>query len=135
MTESILKIKSFDFALKVIQIYKEIIKTHKEYVLSKQFLRSGTSTGALVREAEFAQSKADFITKFSIGLKEANETEYWLLLLEKSGYISQKTASKLISANKELTSILVASIKTAKASLKKQKINSSFFTFHFSLNL
>ena len=117
MAESILKIKSFDFALKVIQTYKEIIKTHKEYVLSKQFLRSGTSTGALVREAEFAQSKADFISKLSIGLKEANETEYWLLLLEKSGYISQKTAAELISANKELTSMLVASIKTAKKSL------------------
>jgi len=119
MTESILKIKSFDFALKVIQIYKEIIKTHKEYVLSKQLLRSGTSIGAMIRESEFAQSKADFISKLSIALKESNETEYWLLLLKESDYITQKTASELISANRELTSILVASIKTAKASLKK----------------
>ena len=119
MTESILKIKSFDFALKVIQTYKEIIKTHKEYVLSKQFLRSGTSIGAMVREAEFAQSKADFISKLSIGLKESNETEYWILLLQKSGYLLQKNAEKLLAENKELTSILVASIKTAKKSLNK----------------
>ncbi len=68
MTESILKIKSFDFALKVVQAYKEIINTHKEYVLSKQLLRSGTSIGAMIRESEFAQSKADFISKLSIGL-------------------------------------------------------------------
>jgi four helix bundle protein len=73
VTENILKIKSFDFALKVVQAYKEMIKAHKEYVLSKQFLRSGISTGAMVREAEFAQSKADFISKLSIGLKESNE--------------------------------------------------------------
>ncbi len=119
MTENILKIKSFDFALKVILAYKEIVNKHKEYVLSKQLLRSGTSIGAMIREAEFAQSKADFISKLSIGLKESNETEYWLLLLEESGYISQETAVKLISDNNELTSMLVASIKTAKASLKK----------------
>ncbi len=119
MSENILKMKSFNFALKVVQTYKEIIKTHKEYVLSKQFLRAGTSTGAMIREAEFAQSKADFISKLSIGLKESNETEYWLLLLEESGYISQETAAELISGNRELTSILVASIKTAKNSLKK----------------
>jgi len=69
----ILHDKSFDFALKVIAAYKEIVKSHKEYVLSKQLLKAGTSIGAMVRESEFAQSKADFISKLSIGLKEANE--------------------------------------------------------------
>ncbi len=90
VSENILKIKSFDFALKVIQTYKEIIKTHKEYVLSKQLLRSGTSIGAMIRESEFAQSKADFISKLSIGLKESNESEYWMQLLQKSGYLSSE---------------------------------------------
>ncbi len=119
MTENILKIKSFDFALKVIQAYKEIMKTHKEYVLSKQLLRSGTSIGAMIRESEFAQSKADFISKLSIGLKESNETEYWIQLLQKSGYLSNERVRELIEENREIISMLVASIKTAKASLKK----------------
>ena len=120
MRENILKEKSFEFALKVIQTYKEIVKDHKEYVLSKQFLKSGTSIGALVREAEFAQSKADFISKLSISLKESNETEYWILLLQKSNYIPLNFSSKLLSDNRELTSILVASIKTTKNSLKRK---------------
>ncbi len=118
--ENILKIKSFAFALKTIQTYKEIIKNHKEYVLSRQFLKSGTAIGALVREAEFAQSKLDFISKLSIALKESNETEYWILLLQKSDYITQVNANELLSQNRELTSILVASIKTTKNSLKKR---------------
>lgn len=116
MSENILKTKSFEFALKIIQSYKEIVKQHREYVLSKQILKSGTSVGALVRESEFAQSKADFISKLSIALKEANETEYWLLLLNKSGYISKILFESLFNENKEIVSILVASIKTAKNS-------------------
>ena len=68
--ENILKTKSFAFALKTIQTYKEIVKIHKEYVLSRQFLKAGTAIGALVREAEFAQSKLDFISKLSIALKQ-----------------------------------------------------------------
>ena len=119
MAGSILKTKSFDFALKVILTYKEIVKKHKEYVLSKQLLRSGTSIGAMIREAEYAQSKADFISKLSIGLKESNESEYWIQLLQKSGYLSSDRMAELIEENRELTSMLVASIKTAKASLKK----------------
>ena len=118
MSENILKDKSFEFALKVVKTYKEIVKNHKEYVLSKQFLKSGTAVGALVREAEFAQSKADFISKLSISLKESNETEYWILLLQKSNYITLNLSSKLLSDNSELISILVASIKTTKNSLK-----------------
>ena len=119
MSESILRLKSYAFALKVIHVYKQIIAEHKEYVLSKQFLKAGTSIGALVREAEFAQSKPDFISKLSISLKEANETDYWILLLRDSNYITFETANELLANDKELISMLVASIKTAKQSLGK----------------
>ena len=119
MIESILRQKSYDFALKVIHIYKQIIAEHREYVLSKQLLKAGTSIGAMVREAEFAQSKADFISKLSISLKEANETDYWILLLRDSNYIIFETANDLLTEVKELISMLVASIKTAKQSLGK----------------
>jgi four helix bundle protein len=117
--ENVLKDKSFEFALRVVSFYKDIVNQHKEYVLSKQFLRSGTSVGALVREAEFAQSKADFISKLSIALKEANETEYWIILLEKSDYLSPNSANELLNMIKEIISILVASIKTTKKSISK----------------
>ena len=119
MRENILKNKSFNFALDVIKIYKQIIKQEREYVLSKQFLRSGTSVGALVREAEFAQSKADFISKLSIALKEANETEYWIELLVKSDYLDRNKAQNLLSTNKEIISMLVASVKTTKNTIGK----------------
>jgi four helix bundle protein len=76
MAESILRQKSYVFALKVINVYKQIVAEYKEYVLSKQFLKAGTSIGAMVLEAEFAQSKPDFVSKMSIALKESNETDY-----------------------------------------------------------
>jgi len=118
--ENILKTKSFAFSLKIIETYKEIVKNYKEYVLSKQLLKAGTSIGAMVRESEFAQSKADFISKLSIGLKESNEAEYWILLLQQSNYINEKTAKLLLDYNRELTSMLVASVKTTKKSLNKK---------------
>ena len=118
MAESILRQKSYVFALEVIKVYKQIVADHKEYVLSKQFLKAGTSIGALVREAEFAQSKPDFISKMSIALKESNETDYWVSLLRDSGFISIEIATELLVNNKELISMLVSSIKTAKQSLK-----------------
>jgi four helix bundle protein len=119
MRESILKQKTFDFALKVIRVYKEIIVEHKEYVLSKQFLKAGTAPGALVREAEYGQSKADFISKLSISLKEANECHYWTCLLRDSDFISKPTSLKLLAANEEILKMLTASIKTAKNNLQK----------------
>ena len=79
--ENIVKIKSFDFAIDIVNLYKDLTENKKEYVMSRQLLKSGTSIGANVREAEFAQSKLDFISKMSISLKEANETDYWLELL------------------------------------------------------
>ena len=87
---SLLKQKSYDFALRIIKLYKYLSDEQKEYILSKQVMRSGTAIGALVSEAEFAQSKADFINKLSIALKEANEAGYWLRLLKDSSYISNQ---------------------------------------------
>jgi four helix bundle protein len=119
MRESVLKQKTYDFALKVIRVYKQIIAEHKEYVLSRQFLKAGTAPGALVREAEYAQSKADFISKMSIALKEANECDYWINLLKDSDLISQNIAVELLAENLELIKMLTASINTAKTNLKK----------------
>jgi four helix bundle protein len=86
----------------------------KEYVLSKQVLRSGTAVGALIREAEFGQSRADFASKMGISLKEANETEYWLSLLKDTDFISESQFKGLQSNCKELIAMLVSTVKTSK---------------------
>ena len=117
MKQSILKDKSFAFALQVVRLSQELQQTQKEFVLSKQILRSGTAIGALVREGEFAQSKSDFINKLSIALKEANETEYWILLLQEAKLIQDEWAVSLQSECKEIIAMLVASVKTAKANV------------------
>ena len=98
--KNIIEEKSFDFALEIIKIVKVVQSNFNEYVLSKQVMRSGTAIGAMVREAEHAESKKDFIHKMSIGLKEANETRYWLDLLFKSNYIGKDEYAKL---NNEIT--------------------------------
>ena len=117
--DNLLAKKSYDFSISIIELYKDILKIKKEYVLSKQLLRSGTAIGALIHESEFAQSKPDFINKLSISLKEANETRYWLSLLNDTDYITNDQFSKLNNEVGALIVILVASIKTAKKSLKK----------------
>ena len=116
---NVLADKSYQFSISIIRLYQSITKEHKEYVLSKQVLRSGTSIGALIHESEFAQSKPDFINKLSISLKEANETKYWLSLLSDTDYITREQHSKLTSEVNELIAILVASIKTSKKSINK----------------
>ena len=115
MAENILKSKIYAFAIRVVKLYK-YLSSQKEYVLSKQILRSGTSVGALVSEAEFAQSKADFVSKLSIALKEANETLYWLSLLKDTLYIDEKMYQSISPDAEELVRLLVSSIKTAKKS-------------------
>ena len=115
MDKSILREKSFSFALRTIKLSKYLQNEHREYVLSKQILRSGTSIGALVREAQYAQSKADFLHKLTIALKEANETEYWLLLLFESNYIDEKMFNSIYPQIQELLKILISSTKTVKA--------------------
>ena len=115
MSENILKDKSYSFAIEIVKASEQIISQRKKYVLSRQLIRSGTSIGALIREAEFAQSKADFINKISISLKEANETLYWINLLKDTNYISEDLFISLSKNCRELISMLVASVKTAKA--------------------
>ena len=116
--ENILKEKSFSFALRVVKLARYLNGNQKEYVLSKQVLRSGTAIGALISEAEFAQSKPDFINKLSVGLKEANETYYWLKLLHDGEYISETMFNSIQPQTKELIKLLVTSIKTAKENTK-----------------
>ena len=91
------------------------LQQQKEFVLSRQLLRSGTAIGALIAESQFAQSKADFASKLQIALKEASETRYWIRLLRDSSYLTAEEADALISENEELISILVKSIRTSKA--------------------
>ena len=114
MKENILKSKSLAFAIRTVNLYKFLVAEHKEYVLSKQILRSGTSVGAMIREAEFGQSKPDFISKLSIAQKEINETIYWLELLKETKFISQEMFESLNIDAVELIKLITSSIKTAK---------------------
>jgi len=112
--DNIVMNKSYAFALRIIKLYKYLIADKKEYVLSKQVLRSGTSIGALVKEAEHAQSKADFINKMNVALKEANETEYWLMLLKDSDYMDEISFSSIHADISELIKLLASIVKTSK---------------------
>lgn len=114
MKENVVSDKSYAFALRIIKAYKFLSSEHREFILSKQLLRSGTAIGALVKEAEHAQSKADFINKMNIALKEANETEYWLMLLKDSNYIDEKSFQSISEENKELIRLLISIVKTSK---------------------
>lgn len=111
---NIVKDKSFAFAVRVVNLYKFLCAEKREFVLSKQLLRSGTAIGALVREAEQAESKADFIHKMAIALKEANETEYWLLLLRETNYLSTFETDSIIADNTELLRLLTSIITSTK---------------------
>ena len=113
MKESIIKDKSKDFALRIIKMYKYLTLSApiKEYVLSKQVLRSGTSVGANVKEALRGQSRPDFRAKMNIALKEACETEYWLELVFESDYIDESSYSSIINDNRELIKILTMIVK------------------------
>ena len=115
--DTILEEKSFLFATRIVKLSKYLSKEHKEYVLSKQILRSGTSIGALIRESKYAQSKADFLHKQMISLKEANETDYWLELLKSSNYISTQMYHSIKPDIVELLKLLIASTKTTKQRL------------------
>lgn len=112
--KNIVRDKSYAFALRIIKLHKYLVNNKKELVLSKQILRSGTSIGALIREAEHAQSKKDFINKMNIALKEANETEYWLMLLKDSDYINEKSFNSIHSECLELLKLLISIVKSPK---------------------
>lgn len=108
-----LREKSFAFALKIVDTYRELLKKH-EYVLSKQLMKSGTSIGANVEEALRAQSKNDFIAKLSIALKEACETMFWLKLVQHGEFLSTSDCKNLLTATHELIRLLTSIIKTSK---------------------
>ena len=115
MKESIIKDKTKSFALRIIKLYKylTLVSDMKEYVMSKQVLRSGTSIGANVKEALRGQSRADFRAKMNIALKEASETEYWLELLHESDYITEEQFQSIIADNIEIIKILTSIVKNA----------------------
>ena len=113
--------KSKAFAIRVVKMTQLLSERKKEFVLSKQILKSGTSIGANVRESKAAQSKPDFISKLSIALKESYETEYWLELIHETGYIGRKGYISMKNDLAELISMLSSSIQTSKRSLRKAK--------------
>ena len=114
MKHNVIKERSFSFAIEIVFLYKVLVEK-KEFVLSKQLLRSGTSIGANIRDAEHAQSKADFIHKLLIALKEANETEYWLDLLYETKYLSQIEFEDIKPKIIELLKLLTSIINTSKS--------------------
>lgn len=121
MNNSIIAEKSKAFAVRIVNVYKYLCSEKKEYVLSKQLLKSGTSIGANVKESLRAQSKADFIAKNCIAIKEASETEYWIELLYETDYLSYEEFNSLNNDNLELIKMLTAIINTAKENLENQK--------------
>ncbi|MFC4723303.1 four helix bundle protein [Geojedonia litorea] len=112
--DNVIKNKSFQFSIKVVELYKVLTVSEKEFVLSRQLLRSGTSIGANIRESEHAESKADFIHKLSIALKEASETEYWLDLLNETHYLKKSTYIELKVDINEILKLLISIIKSSK---------------------
>lgn len=121
MKKNIVAEKSIAFAIRIVKAYKFLITEHKEYVLSKQLLKSGTAIGALVRESEHAESKADFVHKMSIALKEANETNYWLFILKEADYLNENEYESIRNDCDELIRLLVSIVKTTKKSIQDAK--------------
>ena len=105
--------KSFEFAVRIVNLYKYLIREHKEYTLSKQLLRCGTSIGANVSEAQRGQSKADFVAKMNIARKEANETHYWLRLLYRTEFLSKTQFDSLEKDIQDILGILIAICRTS----------------------
>lgn len=112
--ESLIEEKTFAFAKRIVKAYQYFSVDKKEFVLSKQLLRSGTSVGAMVQEAKFAQSKADFIGKLSIALKEANEAKYWIRLLYETDYMDKSMYDSIYGDVKEIVALLVSIVRTSK---------------------
>ena len=112
--DNIILSKSKAFAVRIVRLYQYLCNDKKEFVLSKQLLRSGTSIGANVKEAVRGQSKPDFISKMSIALKEASETEYWLELLHETDFLDETQFQSIYTDNQELLKILTSIIKSSK---------------------
>jgi four helix bundle protein len=114
MKKSVVRVKSYFFAIRIVKLCKFLADEKKEYVISRQILKSGTSVGALVRESEQAESKADFVHKLSIALKEIKETEYWLNILKDTGYIDDTMFTSMNNDCIDLIKLLTSIIKTSK---------------------
>ena len=117
MSRSIVKEKSFDFAIRIVKLYKYLMDEKKEFVLSKQILRSGTSIGANINEAQQGQSKKDFLMKMNIALKECTETKYWIELLSATDYINQEQKESIIKDCIEMEKMLTSIVKTTSNNL------------------
>lgn len=117
MKDNIVKHKSFLFAVRIVNLYKHLCESDKEYVLSKQLLRSGTSIGAMIRESKHSESKLNFIHKLAIAQKECSETMYWIELLHETKYLSDPEFQSIHNDAEELIKLLAAIIKTTKANL------------------
>ena len=112
--KNVIHSKSYAFAVRIVKLGQYLVSEKKEFVLSKQVLRSGTAVGALVKESEFAQSSSDFIHKLSIAAKEANETHYWICLLKDTGYLTEQMHQSLEKDSVELIKLLTSIINTMK---------------------
>lgn len=121
MKDNLIQKKSYEFALRIVVLYRKLCKAN-EFVLSKQLLRSGTSIGANIEEAQAGQSRADFISKMSIASKEARETNYWLRLLRDSGTIEKQEVDSLLMDSESIMSILTSIVKTS----GQNAVNSKF---------
>ena len=117
--KSVIQNKSFDFAIKVVNLYKKLVNEEKEFVLSKQLLRSGTSIGSNVRESQNTQSKADFIHKLSISQKECDESLYWLELLNETNYLKEEDFTQIHGEATEILKIIRSIILTTKRNMKR----------------
>lgn len=114
MKESILFSKSFEFSKNIVIFYEEYSKNHKENTISKQLLRSGTSVGANIAEAQFGNSRSDFVSKLHISLKETNESIYWIRLLKETELLTENKANILILQAEEIKRMIIASLNTLK---------------------
>jgi four helix bundle protein len=123
MKENVVRIKSFAFAVRIVKLYKYMCDNKKEFVMSKQLLRSATSVGALIRESEQAESRLDFIHKLGVAQKEINETIYWLELLRATDYLSELEFKSIHQSALEIIKIITSIIKSTKSNSKKLTID------------
>ena len=121
--KNVLKEKSFALALRIIKLYKFLIENKKEYILSKQILRSGTSVGAMIREAQNAESKMDFVHKLAIAQKECDESIYWMELLVQSNYISKEAFESVSAEAEQVLKMIKSAILTTKRNIATKKNN------------
>ncbi|MET3027563.1 four helix bundle protein [Flavobacterium sp. UW10123] len=125
MKNNIVRNKSFDFAIRIVKLYQYLNNNKKEFILAKQLLRSGTSVGAMIREAEHAESKSDFIHKFAIAQKEANETVYWLELLKATDYLNEKEFENIYNDAITILKLITSILKTSKKQSEVKKLTTN----------